>query len=305
MKVLITGATGFVGKRLLLSVLRNGHQVAAIVRTADFSFTELNAELISNLNTINTADAAWKESVQSYDPEIVIHLASFLSSANNEATLQKLIHSNIVFGTELLDALKSCHSIKCFFNTGSFSEYLFNDGNLNPAYLYSASKTAFRSFLAYYAAIGNYKTIHIIPYSIYGYADSQPKLIDLIYASLEAPQPVKMSPGNQKLDFIHLDDVVAFYSLLIDRFDQVQDGETIYLGSGEGISPKQIAIKIESITGKLANIEWGGLPYRERDTLHSIAPIYKIEKIFNWKPNISFELGLKKYLENKPYAKQF
>ena len=62
---------------------------------------------------------------------------------------------------------------------------------INNAYLYSATKTAFKQLLKYYSDLNHYKYINIIPYTIYGEKDSQKKLIDYVKDSLESQEPIK------------------------------------------------------------------------------------------------------------------
>ena len=115
--------------------------------------------------------------------------------------MREIIDVNIKFSTELLDALKCCKSLK-FINLGSFAQYKTNPGILEPAYLYTATKQAFYPILDYYAANAEWDYVHLIPYTIYGGINNQKKLIDYVRESLDAKEPVAMSPGYQVSDFI-------------------------------------------------------------------------------------------------------
>lgn len=299
MRILVTGATGFVGKHLLVHLKNTNHTIIVLVRDkAKFQSIHSAYESIA---IISTKESNWKTLIKQADPEIVIHLAAFLSSGDDELAIESLVNANLLFGTHLLDALQET-SIKYFINTGTFAEYLNNDGILKPAYLYAATKSAFRSILSYYQSILNFRTINVIPYTIYGDLSIQKKVIDYIYESAVADNVLLMSPGEQVLDFIHIEDVVTFYQTIIDKIGLFEeDYVEIHLGTGIGTTPKRIATLIEKKTLRKTNIRWGSLSYRKRDTMFSVAKEI-LPSFLNWKPSINIEEGLNKYislLENK------
>ncbi|MFC4233171.1 NAD-dependent epimerase/dehydratase family protein [Parasediminibacterium paludis] len=294
MRILITGATGFVGRNLVPALASN-HELYLLVR--DLSKT---IQYFSDKVACIVLDENWKAAVKASNPEIVIHLASYLTSSDDALVIDNLLDSNIVFGTHLLNALSSTN-LQYFINTGTFAEYLSNNPSApEPAYLYAASKTAFRSILQYYQAIIGFKTINVIPYTIYGGKDSQRKLMDIIYDSLDAKQTTQMSPGDQMLDFIHVDDVVNFYMHLIDCISVFKNNYSeIHLGTGIGSSPRMVAKLLEDLTGSVANINWGGIAYRKRDTMHSVVIANQASDYFEWQPQISLKAGIKIYLDQK------
>jgi CDP-paratose synthetase len=291
MRVLLTGATGFVGQYLTRSLVDAGDEVTVLVRNEQK--IHLFNELIASIDVIFLSDPLWKTKVKEANPDIVIHLAAFLTSADDNEAIDKLIDSNLLFGTHLLDALSGT-SIKLFINTGTFAEYSGKDLVLTPSYLYAATKTAFRSILEYYRKLNNFKVVNVIPYTIYGGTGSNKKLIDLIYESIQSPEPIDLSPGEQVLDFIHINDVVSFYCELVRKGDQLkEDIYEFHLGTGKGTTPKELAQIIEELTGKKTKIRWGGKPYRPRDTMYAVAPVNKPIENIEWSPGLTLHQGIK------------
>lgn len=288
MNIIITGATGYVGGNLISAFLElTGHKLYAITR---------NSSSLPNEVVIIKDDLDLEKNIVLAKPDIVIHLASYLTSKSEPEDIEKLISSNIAFGTKLLNALKGVE-LQCFINVGSFSEFHFNDGVLNPTYLYSATKSAFRPILKYYSEISKFKVLNVIPFSIYGGIDSQKKIMDILFDALDSKEPVKMSDGFQYLDFIHINDVVDFFVQLSNNFSAI-DNEELYLGTGKAHNLREVAVMIEQISGKKINADWGAYPPRERDTNHACAPIGKLKEKLNWQPKITIEAGLKlKYKE--------
>lgn len=293
MRILITGATGFVGKNLVKKMyLQKQHSITLISRDDK----KIHKIFNDDIDFIKSNDPQFKEKITRINPEVVIHLASYLSSKNDEDTIKNLLAANIEFGTRLLDSIKDLN-VKFFINTGTSTEYFYNDGILKSNSLYAATKTAFRSIIRYYQDISTFKFINVIPYTIYGGKDTQKKAIDYIFDSLDSSEPVPMSPGDQVLDYIHIDDVCDFYSLLVNKnFDLKENEIEFHLGTGKGISLKDLCNLVEKVSGKKANIAWGKLPYREMDKLHAIAPITKCLKLLNWRASISIEDGIKRMI---------
>ncbi|MCE6990953.1 NAD(P)-dependent oxidoreductase [Dyadobacter sp. CY323] len=295
MKVLITGATGNVGVGLVPLLIENEdiESIGLMVRMKSAIpsfFYHPKCRLIFNDDNI-------KQSVKDYNAEVVLHLASYLTSSHDESVIDELLESNISFGTHLLDSLRDTN-IRLFVNVGSFSEY-HNQGNTyDPTYLYSATKHAFRSILKYYSEVGRYKTFHVVPYSIYGGLEPKKKIIDILIDALSSEHPIELSSGKQKLDFIHINDVVDFLNKLLMAEDQFDNQEIIHLGTGASTSLRELAGILESVTGKKLNVTWGAKRDRERDTVVSMSPISQYENL-GWKPAIGIEDGLRKLLQLK------
>jgi CDP-paratose synthetase len=298
MKIIITGATGYVGQNFIPKIL-------AIDSSLEIVTINRNVEKAANLFpfsqcthlSINELDK-----IAEFDPEIVYHLATLSTSRNDSEIILPLLAANIEFGVCLLDALKTCKNLRLFVNFGSFAEYRLGPQQIKDAYLYTATKSAFRHFVDYYSDFLGFKYLTVVPYTVYGGKDTAKKLMDYIKDSLDAPQPIDMTKGEQILDFIHVQDVVAFLCTILENkedFVSFNNGEEFHLGTGKGTQVRELAKLIETIYNKKCNINWGGLPYRALDTMHAVAPIAKNIELLNWKTNISIEQGLELAIQDK------
>jgi CDP-paratose synthetase len=292
MKILLTGSSGYLGRYLLEALSVTGYELILLVRSAE----KINAHLEKSkalVTLIRLDDPAWKEKIRAASPEVVIHLAAYLSSGDDEKTIDTLIDANIRFGTQLLDALKGT-AVRLVVNTGTFAEYNGKKGKtLQPAYLYAATKTAFRSILEYYRRLCGFRVLHVIPYTIYGRKGEAKKLIDYLYDSLDAATPVDMSPGEQVLDLIHINDVVRFYLLLLAaELSLIDEVTEFHLGTGTGTTPRELCRLLENLSGKKANINWGGRSYRDLDTMYAVAIPGKLASRIGWEPLIPVSEGI-------------
>lgn len=296
MNVIVTGSTGFVGRHLVAKLILKKYQILELTRNLDVSKQLYGDNTQKYL--IDDNQVALVKTIEGFKPDVIIHLASFLTSADDYDSLNRLLDSNITFFCRLLDATKNS-KLKLFINTGTFAEYYNGDTNFDPAYLYAATKTASRSFLDYYSKVYSFKQTTVVPYTIYGGKDTQKKIIDIIYDSTTSKTPIDLSPGEQVLDFIHIDDVTDFYIVLIENINLLSKKMNFQLGSGVGHTLKQVAQIIEDTDNKRTNINWGGKNYRPSDVMHAVADISNAFNLLKWKPKLSLNVGIIKYFNNK------
>lgn len=287
MKILITGATGFVGRPLVEELIKNAQYQLLIlsrnVQNAQNLFKHLEG------GNIHFADNNDTESIQSYNPDVVLHLAALNTSRNDRLIIDDIIDANITSGVKLLDALSTCSNLKLFVNASTFAAYRHNAG-IDSANLYAASKTAFDVFLDYYSDKDGYHAISAILFSIYGGDMTIKRVMDYIAESTNAKENVAMTAGEQQLDFIHVDDVVEFYKCLLENYQRIpKDVRRIPVGTGKAVAIKSIAEIIEAVSNRKCHIQWGALPYRERDIMFAQAVPSPIWNMISWQPKIQLE----------------
>ena len=288
MRILITGATGFIGTTLIEQFLIESDAPKVLCCVRDIEKAHLKLGNHSNTQYCLLSDSA---AIKNFNPEIVVHLAAFNTSKEGPAEIHSLVKTNIEYGLMLLNILTECDRFKMFINTGSFSQFC----NGGDAYLYSASKSAFEIFLKHYSKIHEWKYINVVPYTVYGGEKTIKRLIDYIIESLDSPNPIAMTKGEQKLDFIHVEDVASFYLSAIRNYDLMESGQTFHIGTGISTSIREISYLIEDITGKKCNIIWGGLNYRDNDIMYANAPKQELRDSI-WSPKYSLREGLMEYL---------
>jgi CDP-paratose synthetase len=291
-RILVTGGTGFIGQNLVEKLLSSQNKIGLVVRnkSSAVSLFASNVDYIESENNDN-----FTKEIVAFFPDIVIHLAAYSTSRDDIEAIEELITSNILFVSKLLDALRATQ-LELFINAASFSEYHANDERLSPSYFYSATKTAARFIIDYFSQVYKFKFANTILYSVYGNQSPAKKVIDYIVESLDKPSLVKMTAGEQVLDFINVDDVTDFYLTLIDKSQTLVEGYQEYrVGTGRGMKIKMLALLIERASKKKANIDWGAIEYRARDTMEAIANTDSAKSL-GWIPKINIESGIKQYL---------
>lgn len=295
MTILVTGATGSIGPTLVSKFLASGYDLLLLVRNKEKA-QDLYSEALGRLDIIEWE--SFKDGTfGNKNIDLLIHMAGFSSAHDDDNARQELIEANIIQGTSLIHKLCVNNNLKFVINLGSSTEYHNNDTNKNPTYFYSATKTAFKALLNYYTQKYQLTTIHTILYSVYGMKTEKKRIFDYILDAMNSSQSVKLSPGEQLLDFIHIEDVSSFLMSCVEQKDSFLKGQITeqYCGTGVGTTIKELACKIGKISNQQLNIKWGGLDYRERDTMLSVAPIYL--NLIEWKPQYDIESGIVNYLQ--------
>lgn len=292
MRLLLTGITGFVGRNLMPLIVGHCSDVEILTMNKD---ADLARRLYPFKQCLHVGTDDFDE-VVSFNPEIAMHLATVTTERNDCEIIRPMLSANIEFGVLLLDTLRKCPAMRLFVNTGSFAEYRHGVSEIDDAYLYAATKTAFRCFCDYYSHISEYKYITVVPYTVYGGIPTVKRLMDYVVESFSAEQPVDMTKGEQILDFVHVNDVAGFFVHILehpDLFYMLNNGEEFHIGTGVGTSIRQMVAMFESVKGGRCNINFGGRPYRDRDIMYAVAPVAKNMELVNWRARISLEEGIR------------
>lgn len=290
MKILITGATGYIGSNLIKRLLNTQNEIYTIVRPS----SKLNFinEIINKID-IFEYDKNIKNLTNYFNeinPDIVIHLASLFISEHKTENIDDLIESNITFGTHILEAmLKS--GVKKIINTGTSWQH-YNNEEYNPVCLYASTKEAFEKILEYYVESENFNAITLKLFDTYGPNDKRNKIINLLNKIAKTGETLDMSAGEQYLDLVYIDDVVEAYMKVIELIEKGNiKHKKYFVSSAKQISLKELVNLFEKINNIKLNINWGKRVYRKREVMK----LYdKGDLVPDWKSDISIEKGLEK-----------
>ena len=262
MRILITGASGFIGRKLVERLVLEKNEVAIYSRKIAYKFSESVKIFTGDINALS-------ESIQSYAPKYVFHLAGLSIYPKNDEDRESLWDANVLFGAKLVEILKNNKNV-VFVN---FNTSLAYQGiGIYPHSYYALTKACFLQTLSYYTEKNYFKAFNLILYNVYGVNDTTKRAINYIVDSLDVKKPVLMSPGAQVMDFIHVDDVIQLCLELLKQIPSIPI-EDIHVGTGKGITLKETAHLISALSGKQTNIKFGGLPYRDDEKMVNIAPI--------------------------------
>lgn len=290
MKILVTGATGFIGQNLISLLLDKNYDIHCIVRqNSDISKIDKRAKIFKYDSSIDSLMKYFhKESFVG-----VVHLASLFLAVHTKDDIAKLISSNIQFSTELLESCKES-GVSWFINTGTFWQNYENE-DYNPVNLYAATKEAFENIAKYYIETSNLIFTTIKLNDTFGANDTRNKVFNIWNKISKSGEILDMSAGEQIIDISYIDDVVLAYEVLITHLssDQKEDfkSKEFVVTNNEKMSLKELSRVFEEATNTRLNIKWGARPYREREVMH---PYSNGIKVPNWNQKYTLKEAIKK-----------
>ena len=299
MRVLITGAGGFVGKHLIREFLQHGHEPLAFdlalerrlpVTTPSFTGDILNAELLLRLVADTRPDACVHLSGISFVPEGWQHPARMLSV-------------NVLGTIHLLEAFrKSAPGARILFISSAEvygrqprNRPIREDELMNPDNPYAISKATADQLTLVYASRHGMHTMTARPVNHIGPGQSSQFVVpsfaeQLLSIARKQTSPV-LKAGNleSSRDFTDVRDVVRAYRLLIENG---KAGQAYNIASGHEASIQTILDQLCDIIGVRPTVETDATRYRPTESRPKIA-IGKIAEDVHWQADIPLEVTLR------------
>ena len=299
MNYLITGGSGFIGSHLVDRLLKENHDVIIVDRSIKYhNIPKENLKLhLYHENILGNIGYLFK------DIDIVVHLAALTRPQwsikypfeNNEVN---------VGGTIKLLEYSRDNNVKrfVFLSTsavyGEQSEYPTSESvRPNPMNPYAISKLIGEQYCKLFGDIYDLEWNAIRPFNAYGSrmptSGIYTSAIATFINALKENKPfIKFGDGNQRRDFIYIDDLVE--QIMLMSTSKIH-GEVFNCGFGKNYSINQMLNMVREIMGKSINPDEIKKQYEPSQTL---ADISKAERLLNWKPKIDLEEGLRRTIEN-------
>lgn len=281
-RILITGAGGFIGRKLALRLVRKGAKVFGTSRndrssdTLPITWWQGSFEDLDRGRTIMTEVC----------PDVIFHLSGKVTAINRMENILPAYHSLLTSTVNLLtlSANLGCERILII---GSSNEASGQDPN-SP---YAAAKWASSMYGRLFNRL--YDLPVVIARSFVGYGPGQPidKLIPYVISQLINGQQPKLSSGSWKTDWVYIDDIVE--GIIRCAFVPGIEGTTIDIGTGELTSVREIVEKIVGLLGPSVKPHFGALPDRFSEHTLVANTTYTWEKL-QWKAATSLDEGLRR-----------
>lgn len=278
--ILITGINGFLGSHLA-KTLCNKYDIIGL---------EFSNENLYRLKGISLKVYSSNDSLESIFQEsklfAVIHAAT-VYRANGES-FESLVKTNVILPVALYE-LANKYKVEKFINTDSF----FNNPIYNYKYLLDYTMTKRHVIEWLLLNKGDCSLINMKLFHVYGENDAISKFVPQMISLIKKNQDfIKLSPGEQKRDFIFIDDVVQAFGAVLESNLFCNERMIEYeVGIGKSISIKMFVESIKNITNSKSKLLFGELPYRENEIFDSVADISKLLSI-GWCPKYTLEEGL-------------
>jgi len=292
-KVLVTGATGFIGRNCLPLLIKNGYEVHAISFRNDQVQNKnvfwYNADLLSKKES--------EDIISRVRPTHLLHLAWYTEHKKYWAALENNIWVDVSFS--LVEAFRENGGKRALI-AGTCAEYDWNYGvcsedstPLAPASLYGTCRDKLRQKIEKYSKESSLSFAWARIFFVYGPGEHPSRLVSSVIASLLQGKKIACSEGSQKRDFLFVEDVAAaFFSILESNFCGA-----VNIGSGAAVAVKDVINTISRKIGRDDLIEFSKLPLPQNEPALLIADTRKLEEEIGWHAKYDLNSGMDKTIE--------
>jgi CDP-paratose synthetase len=288
MRILLTGASGFLGSALAIHLHEAGYQLSLLLRPTSKLDRLNNLACYFDIGRCAT-DADVDAFVTRTKPDVVIHTAC--AYGRQGETPSQILDANLRIGLVVLQALLRLGSPVTFISTGTV---------LMPnVSLYALSKHQFLEWaraIAHQSA-GKVKFVNVLLQHMFGPGDDASKFTTHVLQTCHRNAPeLDLTGGEQRRDFIYIDDVVSAYRVLAEQHDQLDTVCDIEVGSGVAPPVREFVETVHRLTCSRTQLNFGRLPYRPNEAMHCQANIARMQAL-GWNLRFDLSSGLKKTIE--------
>lgn len=302
-RVLVTGATGFIGSHVVRRLLAEGSEVhclsSAVSSVYPVRLVDVRDDI--TLHEGNLVDrSAMDNIVAKVRPSHVLHLGAYTHVGKSWSRVDECIQTNVQGTVNLLQALAS-QDYERFVYTGTSEIYgdvdvpFREDGPVHPISPYAVSKFAGEQFCRMFNNGLRWPVVMLRPFNAYGPAQSPDRVIPEIIVRALRAQPLAMTEGRQTREFNFVEDLAEGF--VRAAFTPGVEGNTINLGCGEEVSMRDIATAVLDLLGRPISPDFGVLAPRPTEIMRMFSDSTRARELLGWEPRHSLAEGLTKTIE--------
>ena len=288
--VLVTGASGFVGRRALAPLLARGFEVHAVGRAAAAPEGTPDGVAWHSADLLDTA--AGREVVARVVPTHLLHLAWY---AEPGAFWDARENAAWVAGTVgLVDAFAAAGGARTVL-AGTCAEYdwaapqpLCEDAAVAPATYYGVCKDATRRVVAGLAERAGISFAWGRIFFLYGPGEDERRLVASVARRLVAGERAPVSAGTHRRDFLHVEDVAGAFVALLDS----DVTGAVNIGAGEAVAVRAIAEALAAAAGHPELLDVGAVAQRDGDPEEIAADVTRLRDEVGFVPAIALAAGI-------------
>ena len=288
-KVLITGASGFLGTHLVQRLCPISGEVHATSRTQRPTLKGGPLWWQTNLEDLGAVRSLF----ETVKPDIIFHMSGLASAIQTVEFVLPTFHSLLTSTVNLLTVATEvgCQRVVL---AGSLNEPQSEDPEMIPSSPYAAAKWAGSAYGRMFHALYGTPLVIVRTFMTYGPGQDSRKLIPSVVLSLLQGESPKLSSGKWKADWIYINDVIDGF-LAAAQMPQIE-GAMFDLGSGALVTVRELVEKLVKIVGCSTRPLFGALPDRAFEPARK-AEIRKTFEKLGWNPKVSLESGLQQTVE--------
>ncbi len=302
MRILVTGAAGFIGSHLAEKLVAAGHSVVGVDCFTDYysiDLKELNArDIVESGVSLQRLDLA-KDSLADLvnGVEVVYHVAA--QPGISATTAFETYAKNNLFATQrLLEAVKGSPRFKCFINIATSSVYGAHATDSEetppkPTSYYGVTKLAAEQLVLAYQRDQGLPACSLRLFSVYGERERPDKLFPLLIRGLLEDREVPLYEGCEEhlRSFTYVGDIVDGFTGVLGNLDRCI-GEIFNIGTDTAATTGEGIRTVEEIVGKKVKV--ARKPPRPGDQLKTHANIGKARRVLGYNPTTTLREGLER-----------
>ena len=281
MRIGIIGSNGFIGKNLKLY------------------FNNQKKYKIFYFSSYNKFKDKWIDKICSEikknKPNLIINCAASQILNDDKKSIQKLLKSNLYSNIMFLNQATNNKNFKGYISFGTKWEF-DAERKYKPLNFYAATKNANDTFFKYFSLKKNVTTVSLKIFDTYGSDDKRNKVLNLLLRKYKKNQSLKITPGKQYLDFVHIKDICELINIICKDIlnDKLKGFNYFTVSSKRPIKLKSLVNKMNLILNKKLNVKIGAKKYRLNEAMKPISKLYNYP---SWKPKLNLVKEIKKIFD--------
>jgi dTDP-6-deoxy-L-talose 4-dehydrogenase (NAD+) len=298
MKVLVTGAGGFIGSQVVRQLAVDGHQVVAVERNSQHSGQMITAPPGASMVAVDLDDvAAVRELFRTTVPDALIHLAWYANPGDYLTSHANL--TSLAMTAALVEVALAAGCRKLVL-AGSCAEYapqerpVVESDPIDAHTIYAACKQSAWQIARVLATEAAAELAWGRIFHIHGPGEDQNRLIPWVAGQLAAGSAVPLTDGSQVRDHLHVSDVAAGLVALL------APGATgsYNICSGQPVTLRSVLEAVGKIVGRAELLKFGALPHRPRENMFLAGDSSRLRAL-GWAPRFGLEEGLSDALRGR------
>jgi nucleoside-diphosphate-sugar epimerase len=298
MKILVTGAGGFIGSNLVPKLVENEHDVYSLERYVTGRYVLGQRKDVMTVFGDLKENFSVKRIVYEIRPDIVIHLASISPVAYSYDHPIEVIEANFLATVNLAEiCLREVPHFKHFLFASTSETYgegacpKREDTPQNPNSPYAVSKHACEKYLLYMRDAYGFPVTILRNFNTYGRKDNTHFVVERTIAQMLQGNTVRLGDLTPIRDFEYIDDHVNSYITCLEN--PKAKGEIFNFCTGKGVSIKELVDLIAKLTNFNGEIIWNTIPARPLEIKELVGDNSKAQRILGWRPKFNLVDGLK------------
>lgn len=294
--VIVTGASGFIGRSLVNALVNKGYKVYALARHFD-------SEMMSNRNVecIDVSSNSFDDIVgklRNKECECMYHFAWIGTSGLNRQDYHEQL-KNVEMTCEYVTLCKEIGCAKFIYassinETETYEYFQLNGIKPSGGYIYGTGKLCAHLMGETIAYQNGIDFVPVMITNIYGVGEKSARLIYTTIVKLMNGEHCSFTEGKQMYDFIYISDAV---NSIIAVGEKGRGFTRYYLGGGEPKPLREFLLQIKNIINPSADFGFGDIPFNGIDIDYSQFELKQIEKDTDYRNRVSFEDGVRLTME--------